>query len=143
MSKEITLEQETKAVNTIQKWAAAGKDAYKTVQKIESAKLQGEIIDISKKDTEKLISGAVKLYLDGNMSQKAKKELENKGLDPENLRKSIIEATMPQTIDKIVMDGDIERFVALGQLTGEKPANDLPAGAKRMIRERVEIVIDD
>lgn len=142
MSKEINLEQETKAVNTIQKWAGAGKDAYETVQKIESAKLQGEIVDVSKKDTEKLISGAIKLYLDGNMSQKSRKLLESKGLDPENLRKSIIEATMPQTIDKIVIDGDIERLVALGQLTGEKAPNDLPAGAKRITRERITIEVE-
>ena len=143
MEEPITLEQEKKAVKTIQKWAGAGKDAYRTVQKIESAKLHGEPVELTKKEKTALVSGAVKLFLDGDISPKTRKLLSDNGLDPDNLRKSIVEATMPQTLAKIITEGDIERLVALGQLAGEKPEIDIPNGAKRMIRERVEIWIDD
>ena len=143
MEEPITLEQEKKAVKTIQKWAGAGKDAYRTVQKIESAKLHGEVADLTKKEKTALVSGAVKLFLDGDVSTKTRKLLSDNGLDPDNLRKSIVEATMPQTLAKIIMDGDIERLIALGQLAGEKPETDIPSGAKRILRERVEVILDD
>lgn len=143
MEEPITLEQEKKAVKTIQKWAGAGKDAYRAVQKIESAKLHGEVPDLTKKEKTALVSGAVKLFLDGDVSAKTRKLLSDNGLDPDNLRKSIVEATMPQTLAKIITEGDIERLVALGQLAGEKPEIDIPQGAKRFIRERVEIILDD
>lgn len=142
MEEPITLEQEKKAVKTIQKWAGAGKDAYRTVQKIESAKLHGEPVELTKKEKTALVSGAVRLFLDGEMSAKTRKLLSDNGLDPDNLRKSIVEATMPQTLAKIITEGDIERLVALGQLAGEKPENDLPAGAKKITRERVTIEIE-
>ena len=143
MEEPITLEQEKKAVKTIQKWAGAGKDAYRTVQKIESAKLHGEAVDLTKKEKTALVSGAVKLFLDGDVSAKTRKLLSDNGLDPDNLRKSIVEATMPQTLAKIITEGDVERLIALGQLAGEKPETDIPSGAKRFIRERVEIILDD
>lgn len=143
MEEPITLEQEKKAVKTIQKWAGAGKDAYRTVQKIESAKLHGEPVELTKKEKTALVSGAVRLFLNGEMSAKTRKLLSDNGLDPDNLRKSIVEATMPQTLAKIIMDGDIERLIALGQLAGEKPETDIPQGAKRFIRERVEVILDD
>ena len=143
MAEPITLEQEKKAVKTIQKWAGAGKEAYRTVQKIESAKLHGEVPELTKKEKTALVLGAVKLFLDGDVSAKTRKMLSDNGLDPDNLRKSIVEATMPQTLAKIITEGDIERLVALGQLAGEKPESDIPQGAKRVIRERVEIILDD
>lgn len=143
MEEPITLEQEKKAVKTIQKWAGAGKDAYRTVQKIESAKLHGEVPDLTKKEKTALVSGAVKLFLDGDVSAKTRKLLSDNGLDPDNLRKSIVEATMPQTLAKIITDGDIERLIALGQLAGEKLETDIPNGAKRILRERVIIEMDD
>jgi len=142
MEEPITIEQEKKAVKTIQKWAGAGKDAYRTVQKIESAKLHGEVVELTKKEKTALVSGAVKLFLDGDVSAKTRKLLSDNGLDPDNLRKSIVEATMPQTLAKIITEGDIERLVALGQLAGEKPESDLPVGAKKITRERVTIEIE-
>ena len=144
MGKEITLEQEKKAVKNVQKWAGAGKDAYRAVQKIESAKLHGEVAELTNKEKTALVSGALKLFLDGDMSPKSKKFLLDHGLDPTDLRKSIVEATMPQTIANIVNEGDIERLIALGQLAGEpKTEPDVPQNAKRIVRERVEIIIDD
>lgn len=143
MENKITLEQEKKAVKTIQKWAGAGEDAYHTVQKIESAKLNNEPIVLSNKEKNSLVSGALKLFLDGDISPKTRKLLADNGLDPDNLRKSIIEETMPQTLAKIITEGDIERFVALGQLAGEKPEQDIPQGAKRILRERVIIEMED
>lgn len=143
MANDITLEQEKKAVKTIQKWAGAGEDAYRTVQKIESAKLHNEPVVLSNKEKQNLVSGALKLFLDGDVSPKTRKLLADNGLDPDNLRKSIVEETMPQTLAKIITEGDIERFVALGQLAGEKPEQDIPQGAKRIMRERVIIEMED
>lgn len=144
MSNEITLEQEKKAVRTVQKWAGAGEDAYRTVQKIESAKLHGEPIVLSNKEKQNLVSGALKLFLDGEVSPKTRKLLTETGLDPDNLRKSIVEETMPQTLARIIAEGDIERFIALGQLAGEpKTEPEIPQGAKRVMRERVVIEIGD
>ena len=143
MANETTLEQEKKAVKTIQKWAGAGENAYRTVQKIESAKLHNEPVVLSNKEKNSLVSGALKLFLDGDVSPKTRKLLADNGLDPDNLRKSIVEETMPQTLAKIITEGDIERFVALGQLAGEKPEQDIPQGAKRILRERVIIEMED
>lgn len=143
MSKNITLEQEKKAVRNVQKWAGAGEDAYRTVQKIESAKLHGEVVELTNKEKQALVSGAVRMWLNGEITQRGKKVLLDNNIDPENLRRDIVEATMPQTIAHIIAEGDIERFVALGQLAGEKPEQDIPQGAKRILRERVEIILDD
>lgn len=143
MAEPITLEQEKKAVRNVQKWAGAGEDAYRTVQKIESAKLHNEPVELTQKEKSSLVSGAVKLFLDGDVSSKTRKLLSDNGLDPNDLRKSIVEATMPQTLARIISEGDIERLVALGQLAGEKPETEIPQGAKRLIRERVEIILDD
>lgn len=143
MGKEITLEDEKKAVKSVQKWAGAGKDAYRAVQKIESAKLHGEVAELTNKEKTALVSGALRMFLDGDMSAKSKKFLLDHGLDPTDLRKSIVEATMPQTLAKIVSEGDIERLVALGQLAGEKPEIDVPQGAKRIMRERIIVELDD
>lgn len=144
MSEPITLEQEKKAVRTVQKWAGAGDEAYRTVQKIESAKLHGEPVVLSNKEKQNLVAGALRMFLDGDVSPKTRKFLSDTGLDPDNLRKSIIEETMPQTLARIIADGDIERFIALGQLAGEpKAEQEIPHGAKRIMRERVVIELDD
>ena len=139
----ITLEQEKKAVKNVQKWAGAGEDAYRTVQKIEAAKLNGESVELTNKEKRSLVSGAVRLFLDGDISAKTRKMLSENGLDPDNLRKSIVEATMPQTLARIISEGDIERFVALGELAGEKPEIEVPQGAKRILRERVIVELED
>lgn len=144
MSEPITLEQEKKAVRAVQKWAGAGEDAYRTVQKIESAKLHGEPVVLSNKEKQALVSGAVRMWLNGEITPRGKKVLLDNNIDPENLRRDIVEAAMPQAIAKIIADGDIERFIALGQLAGEpKAEQEIPQGAKRIVRERVEIIIDD
>lgn len=142
---EITLEQEKKAVKNVQKWAGAGEDAYRVVQKIESAKLHGETVELSKKETNALFTGALKLYLDGDISKKGKQALLDAGLllDPNNLRKEIIEATMPVALRKKISEGDIEGIIALGNLAGEKPEQEIPQNAKRVVRERVEIILED
>lgn len=143
MVKKITLEDEKKAVNKVERWVGAGKDAFQVVQKIESAKLHGEPVELSKKEQFALVSGAVKMYLDGNISPRGKQILLANNIDPDFIRRDIVEATMPQAIANIIAQGDIERFVALGQLAGEKPAEEIPANAKRIVRERVEITIED
>ncbi len=143
MAEPITLKKEKKAVKTIEKWAGAGEDAYRTVQKIEAAKLNDEPVELTSKEKSALVRGAVRMFLDGNMSNKTKKLLSSKGLDPDNLRKSIVEETMPQTIELIKATGDIERLIALGDLAGEKPDSDIPQGAKRIMRERIIIEMDD
>ena len=145
MANEPNLEEEKKAVKNVQKWAGAGEEAYKVVQKIEAAKLQGEQYEPTKKETATLLTGALKLYMDGDISKKGKQALLDAGLmlDPNNLRREIIEATMPIALRKKISEGDIEGIMALGQLMGEKPENDLPNGAKRVVRERVEIILED
>ena len=141
MGKEITLEDEKKAVKSIQKWAGAGKDAYRAVQKIESAKLHGEVAELTNKEKTALVSGAVRMWLNGEITTRGKKILLDNNIDPENLRRDIVEATMPQAIARIIADGDIERFISLGKLAGEE--TETPQNTKRIIRERVEIIIDD
>lgn len=146
MSEPITLEQEKKAVRTVQKWAGAGDEAYRTVQKIESAKLHGEPVELTKKEKQSLFTGALKMWLDGDISKKGKQALLDEGLllDPNNLRKEIIEAIMPIALRKKISEGDIEGVIALGQLAGEpKAEQEIPQGAKKITRERIEIVIDD
>ena len=139
----ITLEQEKKAVKNVQKWAGAGEEAYRTVQKIEAAKLNGEPVELTNKEKQSLVSGALRMYLDGDISVRGKKILQDNNIDPEFLRRDVIEATMPQTLARIISEGDIERFVALGQLAGEKPEVEVPQGAKRIMRERVIIDLED
>ena len=144
MSEPITLEQEKKALRTVQKWAGAGDEAYRTVQKIESAKLHGEPVVLSNKEKQALVSGAVRMWLNGEITPRGKKVLLDNNIDPENLRRDIVEASMPQAIAKIIADGDIERFIALGQLAGEpKAEQEIPQGAKKITRERVIIELDD
>lgn len=146
MSEPITLEQEKKAVKNIQKWAGAGEDAYRVVQKIEAAKLHGEQYEPSKKETANLLTGALKMWFDGDISKKGKQALLDAGLvlDPNNLRREIVEATMPVALRKKISEGDIEGIMALGQLIGEpKTDPDIPQGAKRIMRERVIIEIED
>lgn len=145
MSEKITLEQEKKAVKNVQKWAGAGEEAYRVVQKIESAKLNGEVYEPTRKETNKLLTGALKMYFDGDISKKGKQALLDAGLvlDTDNLRKEIVEATMPIALRKKISEGDIEGLMALGELMGEKPDVDVPQGAKRIMRERVIIELDD
>lgn len=144
MAEQTNLEKKKQAVKRISKWAGAGEDAYKLVQKVESAKLNGEIIEPTPKDTKILVRGALKMFLDGDITTPGlKKALAQRGLDPENIRKSLVEMTMVNAIPTIVGSGDIERLVAIADLAGEKPEEDIPQGAKRITRERVVIEMDD
>ncbi len=144
-NKKITLEDEKKAVKRITSWAGAGEDAYKVVQKIEAGKLNGEPYEPTQKETTALLSGALKMYFDGNISKKGKQALLDAGLnlDVQNLRKEVIEAVMPVALHKKIATGDIESIMALGQLMGEKPEQEIPNNAKRITRERVVIELDD
>lgn len=144
-NKKITLEDEKKAVKRITSWAGAGEDAYKVVQKIEAGRLNGEPYEPTQKETTALLSGALKMWFDGNISKKGKQALLDAGLnlDVQNLRKEVIEAVMPVALHKKIATGDIESIMALGQLMGEKPEQEIPNNAKRITRERVVIELDD
>lgn len=144
-NKKITLEDEKKAVKRITSWAGAGEDAYKVVQKIEAGRLNGEPYEPTQKETTALLSGALKMWFDGNITKKGKQALLDAGLnlDVQNLRKEVIEAVMPIALQKKIVTGDIESIMALGQLMGEKPEQEIPNNAKRITRERVVIELDD
>ena len=89
--------------------------------------------------------GALKQFLDGDISTPGlKKALAKRGIDPENIRRSVVEATMVNAIPQIVGEGNIERLIAIGDLIGEpKPVEEIPQGAKRIVRERIEVILDD
>lgn len=142
-NKAITLEDKKKAVKRIESWASAGKDAFKLAQEVESAAIQGEIVPATTKNINITIRGAIKQFLDGNISPKLKKQLEKNGLDMNAIRQALVEETLMNAIPRIIGEGDIERLAALGDLAGEKPAEEIPANAKKIVRERVEIIIDD
>jgi hypothetical protein len=140
--KRPTLKEEQQAVNRIVKWSNDD-EAFQTVAKIESAKLNGEIYQPTQKDIKVLTRSVLRGFLDGNCSNKMKNTLIASGLNPENLRQSLIEETLTNALPQIVGQGDIERLMNLATLAGEKPDDDIPQNAKKIIRERVEIIIDD
>ena len=137
-----TLKEEQQAVKRIAKWAN-DKEAFQTVAKIESAKLHGEVYQPTQKDIKVLTRSALRNFLDGNCSAKMKNALIASGLDPENLRQSLIEETLANALPQIIGQGDVERLMNLATLAGEKPDDDIPQNARRVIRERVEIEIKD
>lgn len=144
MSVEKTdLEATNKAIKNIESWASAGKDAYKLAQQVETAKLKGETVPATKQNLEITIRGAIKQFFDGEMSPALKKKLEKDGLDMNRIRKTIVEETLMNAIPRIIAEGDIERLTAIADLSGEKPEQDIPQNAKKLIRERVEIIIQD
>ena len=65
------------------------------------------------------------------------------GLDPENLRQSLIEETLANALPQIIGQGDVERLMNLATLAGEKPDDDIPQNAKKVVRERIEILLED
>jgi citrate lyase gamma subunit len=132
-----------KAVKNITSWASAGPDAYKLAQQVESAKLNGEIVPVTKKNLEITVRGAIKQFFDGNISTALKKKLEKDGLDMNRIREQVTEETLVTALQRIVAEGDIERLVGIADLAGEKPAEDIPTNAKKVVRERVEIILDD
>lgn len=137
-----TLKEEKQAVNRIAKWAN-DEEAFQTVAKIESAKLHGEVYQPTAKDIKVLTRSVLRSFLDGNCSKKMKNALVGIGLDPENLRQSLIEETLANALPQIIGQGDIERLMNLATLAGEKPDDDIPQNAKRITRERIEIVLED
>jgi hypothetical protein len=141
--KEKTSLKENQIIKNVASWASAGEDAYKLAQQVEAAKLNGEIVPVTKKNLDITIRGAIKQFFDGDISPALKKKLEKDGLDMNRIREQITEETLVTALQRITAEGDIERLVAIGDLCGEKPVEEETANAKRMIRERVEIILED
>lgn len=136
--------KKVKALDRANKWAPAGKEAHDLALATEKAALEGEIVPATKENIEITIRGAMKMFLDGKIqSREIARKLEAAGLDMNNLRRSIVEETVSRAIPKIINSGDIEKLVQLGVMAGESAEPTLPDGTKRIIRERVEIVVDD
>jgi len=132
-----------KALDRANKWAPAGKKAHDLALATEKAALEGEIIPPTPENIEVTIKGAMKMFLDGNISSKrVADKLRQDGLDMNNLRKSLVEETMANAIPRIIAEGDIERLNALSEVAGETPKLDVPDGAKKITRERVIIEIE-
>ena len=70
-------------------------------------------------------------------------DMRNAGLDMKKLRKSLVEETMANALPRIIAEGDIERLAQLAEMAGEAPKSEIPDGAKRIMRERVIIELDD
>ena len=139
-----TTEEKVKALDRANKWAPAGKEAHDLALAVEKAALEGEIVPITKENLETTIRGAMKLFLDGNISSRdVANKLKSRGLDMKNIRKSIVEQTMANAIPQMIDEGDIERVAAVAEMAGEAPKQEIPDNAKRIVRERVEIIIDD
>ena len=136
-------QKEKSSLKNISSWASAGEDAFKLAQQVEAAKLKGEVVPATPKNIEITIRGAIKQFFDGTISPALKKKLEKDGLDMNRIREQLTEETLVTALQRITAEGDIERLVAIGDLCGEKPAEEIPANAKRMIRERVEIILED
>lgn len=132
-----------KALDRANKWAPAGKAAHDLAVATEKAALEGELIPPTPENIEITIKGAMKMFLDGNISSKrVADKLRQGGLDMNNLRKSLVEETMANAIPRIIAEGDIERLNALSEVAGETPKLDVPDGAKKITRERVIIEIE-
>lgn len=136
------LEKTKQAVKTVVEWAGAGKEAFNLVQKIESAKLHDEPIQLTATEQKTLFRGAIKMMLDGNMSSAAKKELQKYNLDPSNLIKSVVEPTMVKWFLNQMAEGNVENLIALEDMVRGKD-DDITANAKKITRERVVIEIGD
>lgn len=141
MTKET--EKKLKALDRANKWAGAGKEAHDLALATEKAALEGEIVPATPKNIETTIKGAIKLFLDGDIkSQKIIEKMKTAGLDMNNLRRSIVEETIPRAIQKIINEGDLDKLTQLAQMAGENPNSEIPDGAKRITRERVTIEIE-
>ena len=133
-----------KALDRANKWAAAGRDAHQLALATEKAALEGEIVPATPQTIETTIKGAAKMFLDGLIaSPQVKKMLQGRGLDMNNLRRSIVEPTMANAIIQIMDEGNIERLQQIAEMAGESVKNDIPDGAKRITRERVVIELED
>lgn len=143
MTEEIA-KKEAAAVRAEQ-WANAGKDAFALAVRAEKAALEGELIQPTPKEIEITIKGALKLFLDGNiLDKKIIEKIKAAGLDMANLRKSLVEQTVARAIPQIINSGDFERLAQLGELAGEtKQSEDIPGNAKRVVRERITIELED
>lgn len=133
-----------KALDRANKWASAGRDAHQLALATEKAALEGEVVPMTKENLEITIKGAMKLFLDGDISsRKVVESMRNAGLDMKKLRKSLVEETMANALPRIIAEGDIERLAQLAEMAGEAPKSEIPDGAKRIMRERVIIELDD
>lgn len=138
-----TFKIKKKAAEEAAKWAGGGLEAARLACKIAAAPLTGEIVQPTIENLKTTVRGAMKLFLDGNISdKKIVKQMQEFGLDMNDLRKSIVEKTMAQATRNMIAEGDIERLNAIGELADGKQ-EDIPSNAKRMIRERVEIILED
>lgn len=136
--------QKHKAAKQATKWAGAGEEAFKLAQQVAAEPITGKIVPSTPKNVGITIRGALKMFLDGNISStKIQEQIKNSGLDMNDLRKSIVEQTVARALPQIINKGDIERLTAIAELAGEKPEDDIPAGAKRIMRERVIIEMED
>lgn len=136
-------QKEKSSLKNITSWASAGEEAFNLAQQVEAAKMKGEVVPVTQKNLEITIRGAIKQFFDGDISPALKRKLEKDGLDMNRIREQITEETLVTALERITAEGDIERLVAIGDLCGEKPVEEVPTNAKRMIRERVEIILDD
>ena len=137
-------EKKLKAIDRANKWAPAGKEAHDLALATEKAAIEGEIVPVTQKNLEITFKGALKMFLDGNIqSQKIIEKMKLAGIDMNNIRRSIVEETIARAIPKIVNEGDLDKLTQLAQMAGENINNDIPDGTKRIVRERVEITIDD
>lgn len=132
-----------KALDRANKWVSAGKKAHDLALATEKAALEGEIIPATPENIVTTIQGAMKLFLDGNISNPhVKKVLQERGLDMNNLRRAIVEPTVANAVLQIIDEGNIERLDQIAKMAGEKPDVDIPDGAKKITRERVIVEIE-
>lgn len=133
-----------KALDRANKWAPAGKKAHDLALATEKAALEGEIVPATPENIATTIQGAMKLFLDGNISNpQVRKQLQSRGLNMNNLRRSIVEPTAANAILQIIDEGNVERLDQIAKMAGEKPDVDIPDGAKRITRERIVIELDE
>lgn len=133
-----------KALDRANKWAPAGKKAHDLALATEKAALDGEIVPPTPENIKITIQGAMKMFLDGNISSpQVKKQLMAHGLDMNNLRRSIVEPTAANAVLQIIEEGNIERLNQIAEIAGEKSDTDIPDGAKRITRERIIIELED
>lgn len=133
-------EKERSAAKVLE-WATAGEQAVKLADQQQQAKLYGDPMpEPTEKNIGTTIRGAMKRFLDGDISNKQiKASMMQAGLDIENLRTEIVEKTMARAIQKIINEGDIERLQEIGLATGEVPLSN---GQTKIVRERITIEID-
>lgn len=119
--KKEKLKEFNKRAEKAEKWAGGGKEAYNLAVDAEYADMHDTKLPATKTNIATTISGAVRMFFDGNISnEKIKKIVADSGLDMNNLRASVVEQTLARALPHIINSGDIERLARLGMLGGEK-----------------------